>query len=155
MTFENIRFGTAKSVRFFAVATLASALGCSSVMGYAAETDPHQDSTNARIQAMHDKLKITPAEESLWQKMTQVMRDDAKAMDALIQERTDHSQSMNAVEDLQSYSKITEARAEGAKKLIPVFSALYASMSPAQKHEADIMFRNSDKKHAVKTSQSK
>ena len=82
------------------------------------------------------------------------MRDDAKAMDALIQARIDHSQDMNAIEDLESYSKITEARAEGAKKLIPVFSALYASMSAAQKHDADTMFHHSDKKHVVQTHQS-
>ncbi|MHB0989928.1 MAG: Spy/CpxP family protein refolding chaperone [Burkholderiales bacterium] len=136
-------------IRNLAAAALVSALALSSASGFAAGTDPHQDSTNARIQAMHDKLKITPAEEALWNKMAQVMREDAKTMDALIQARIDHSKSMNAVEDLESYSKITEARAEGAKKLIPVFSALYASMSPAQKHEADTMFRNSDKQHAV------
>ncbi|HET9114012.1 MAG TPA: Spy/CpxP family protein refolding chaperone [Burkholderiales bacterium] len=148
MTLKSNSFDFA-GVRNLAAAALVSVLAFSSANGVAAGTDPHQASTNARIQAMHDKLKITPAEEALWNKMAQVMREDAKTMDALIQARVDHSQSMNAVEDLESYSRITEARAEGAKKLIPVFSALYASMSPAQKHEADTMFRNSDKQHAV------
>ena len=154
MTFRSNSFDFA-GIRNFAAAALVSVLVFSSASGFAADTDPHQDSTNARIQAMHDKLKITPAEEALWNKMAQVMREDAKTMDALIQARIDHSKTMNAVEDLESYSKITEARAEGAKKLIPVFSALYASMSQTQKQQADTMFRNSDKKHAVQPRQSK
>ncbi|MHB1677060.1 MAG: Spy/CpxP family protein refolding chaperone [Sulfuriferula sp.] len=154
MRLKSNRFDFA-GVRFFAAVSLASTLSFSAVSGFAAGNDPHQDSTNARIQTMHDKLKITPAEEALWNKMAQVMREDAKTMDALIQARVEHSQSMNAVEDLESYSKITEARAEGSKKLIPVFSALYASMSPAQKQQADSMFRNGNKKHAVQPRQSK
>ena len=154
MTFRNNQFDFA-GARLIAAAVLGCSLAITSANGIAAVTDPHQESVNARIQAMHDKLKITPAEEALWNKMAQVMRDDAKIMDGLIQARIDRGNTMNAVQDLESYSRITEARAEGARKLVPAFSALYASMSPAQKQLADTMFRNSDKKHAVQTGQSK
>ncbi len=154
MTFKSKPFDFA-GIRYLAAAALGSILVIASASAGAAGADPHQEQMNARIQAMHDKLKITPAEEPLWSKMVQVMRDDAKTMDALIQARLDRSKSMNAVEDLESYSKITQARADGARKLIPVFSALYASMSPEQKKLADTMFRNSDKQQAVQARQPK
>ncbi len=49
---------------------------------------------------------------------------------------------MTAVDDLRSYSAITDAHAEGLKKFIPVFEALYASMSDAQKKNVDTLFHN-------------
>ncbi len=48
---------------------------------------------------------------------------------------------MNAVDNLKSYGEISEAHADSIKKLIPVFADLYASMSDAQKKEADALFR--------------
>ncbi len=57
-----------------------------------------------------------------------------------------HAKGMTAVDDLKSYGEITEARADGVKKLIPVFSDLYASMSDAQKKEADNLFRHGERK---------
>jgi hypothetical protein len=48
---------------------------------------------------------------------------------------------MTAVDDLKSYGEIADAHADGIKKLTPVFAALYASMSDAQKKEADAIFR--------------
>jgi hypothetical protein len=49
---------------------------------------------------------------------------------------------MTAVDDLKTYSAIAEAHANGIKTLIPVFEALYVSMSDTQKKEADILFRD-------------
>ena len=49
---------------------------------------------------------------------------------------------MNAVDDLKSYSEITEAHARGLKRFISVFEPLYASMSDAQKKDADTLFRH-------------
>jgi len=39
---------------------------------------------------------------------------------------------MTAVDNLQSYSAIVEAHAEGLKKFVPAFEALYTSMSDTQ-----------------------
>ncbi len=99
------------------------------------------DRVEARITMLHAKLGITPAQEDLWQNVTQVMRDNAQTMKALTQARADKAKTMTAVEDLTSYSEITNAHAEGLKKFIPVFEALYASMSDAQKAQADTLFR--------------
>lgn len=95
----------------------------------------------ARIKDLHARLKITPAQEDLWNKATQVMRENAKTMDALRKARSEKAQTMTAVEDFKSYGEITEAHADGIKKFVPVFSTLYDSMSDAQKKNADTIFR--------------
>jgi BON domain/LTXXQ motif family protein len=96
----------------------------------------------ARIKDMHARLKITPVQEDQWAKVAQVMRDNAKSLDALTQSRFEHAKTMTAVEDLKSYGDITDAHADGIKKFTPVFATLYGSMSDAQKKEADGLFRN-------------
>lgn len=100
------------------------------------------DRVEARIKELYAKLKITPAQEEPWNKVTQVMRNDAKTMEALIMARSEKESTMNAVDDLKSYSTITEAHADYLRKFIPVFEALYASMSDAQKKSADTLFRH-------------
>jgi len=99
------------------------------------------DHVEARITRLHATLHITPAQEDLWTTVTQVMRDNAKTMDALTKTRADQAPTMTAVEDLHSYAAITNAHAEGLTKFIPAFEALYASMSDAQKADANTMFR--------------
>ncbi len=94
----------------------------------------------ARIIAFHSKLKITEAQEGQWNKLAQVMRENAITMNALIKVRTEKGNTLNAVEDLKSYSEITDAHAAGLHKFIPVFEVLYAGMSEAQKKNADKIF---------------
>ena len=96
----------------------------------------------ARIKELHARLKITPEQEELWNKVTQVMRDNAKTMEALIKARSENASNMTAVDDLKSYNDIAEAHADGLKKFIPVFEPLYASMSDTQKKNADTLFRH-------------
>jgi len=95
----------------------------------------------ARIVEMHAKLKITPAQEDQWAQVALVMRENAKSLDALTRSRSEHAKTMTAVDDLKSYGEIADAHADGIKKLTPVFAALYAGMSDAQKKEADAIFR--------------
>jgi protein CpxP len=144
-----------RSMRLIAAAALISTLAFAPGVVLGAEKDAHQDRTELRIKELHTKLKITPAEESQWAKVAETMRDDAKNMDTLIQDRLDHAKGMTAVDDLKAYSKIADARAEGVKKLIPEFTALYDSMSDAQKKEADTLFRNGEHKHGHKPSKAK
>jgi hypothetical protein len=99
------------------------------------------DPVEARIKDLHARLKITPAQEDLWNNVTQVMRENAKTMDALRKARSEKAQTMTAVEDFKTYGEITEVHADGIKKFVPVFSALYDSMSDAQKKNADTIFR--------------
>lgn len=96
----------------------------------------------ARIAQLHKELKITPDQEKDWNTMAQDMRDNAQQMSSLLQERaaTSKSKPLNAVDNLRSYQKITDAHADGLKKITPDFEKLYAEMSPTQKKTADTIF---------------
>jgi hypothetical protein len=103
---------------------------------------PRADRVEARIKELHAKLEITPAQEESWNSVAQVMRDDAKTMEALIKARSEKASAMSAVDDLKSYGEIAEAHANGLKKFTSVFEPLYAGMSDAQKKSADTLFRH-------------
>jgi hypothetical protein len=109
-----------------------------------ADEKHHEERVETRIKSMHEKLNITADQQVLWGKVDACMREDAKVMDGLTQARHDHAKQMTAIDDLNSYAEITTAHAEGIKKLIPVFSALYDSMSDEQKKSADALFQHGD-----------
>jgi LTXXQ motif family protein len=108
------------------------------------------DPVEARIKDLHTRLKITSAQEDLWNKAAQMMRENATAMDALRKARTEKTQTMTAVDDFKSYGEMAEAHADGIRKFVPVFSALYDSMSDAQKKNADTIFRRGSGQKASK-----
>jgi putative NIF3 family GTP cyclohydrolase 1 type 2 len=109
------------------------------------------DRVEARIKELQTKLKITPAQEELWNNVTLVMRDNAKKMEELINARSEAASTMTAIDDLKSYGEIVEAHAEGIRNFIPAFEPLYASMSDAQKKRADTLFSH----HGLKKSKAK
>ena len=146
---------TYASLQFITAATLVATLLFAPEVVFATDKDAHEDRTELRIKEMHAKLKITSAQEEQWAKVAQTMLDDAKTMDALTQIRVDHAKDMTAVGDLKSFGEIADAYANGIKKMIPVFADLYASMSDAQKKEADAFFRYGYEKHSHKNSHKK
>src|SRR5208282_4601248 len=96
----------------------------------------------SHIKSLHDQLKITPAQESQWAAVAQAMRDSSNQMQTLVQQRAQNSKTMTAVDDLHSYQAIARAHLEGLNKLVPAFETLYASMSDAQKKNADGVFQH-------------
>lgn len=143
--------------RLFALSALVATLAFTPVVVFAADKDVHEDRVEMRVKEMHNKLNITAAQEAQWGKVKQVMLDDAKNMDKLTHARVEHEKEMNAVDNLKSYAEISEAHADGIKKLIPEFADLYAGMSDAQKKQADAMFRRGghEHRHGHKKMQSK
>lgn len=107
----------------------------------------------ARIKSLHERLKITPAQETQWNAFAQVMRDNAQHMQSLIEKRRQNSGTMNAVDDLRSYQEVADAHAQGLEKLIPAFQALYDTMSPEQKKNADAVFHQ-NRRHRHHTASS-
>jgi hypothetical protein len=103
-------------------------------------------SMDARITKLHDQLKITPAQEEQWNKLAQVMRENGVALRAAVEVRKEKG-TMNAVDDLKSYSAVMDAQSEGMHKFIPAFEALYASLSDEQKKTADTVFTRHHWKH--------
>jgi LTXXQ motif family protein len=106
----------------------------------------HEDWVETRIQELHQKLKITAAQESQWNNFAEVMRDNAQTVDAVLKERSEKLHTMSAVEDLRSYEKLADAHADGLRKLVPAFETLYNTMSEDQKKTADVVFAKHEKR---------
>jgi hypothetical protein len=100
------------------------------------------DPVEARIKELHSRLHITAAQQSQWDKLVQVMRDNAKAMTDLQEQRKQDAKAMTAVDAVKSYQAVIEAHEAGMAKFVPAFQDLYDSMSDAQKKTADAMFRS-------------
>jgi acyl-coenzyme A synthetase/AMP-(fatty) acid ligase len=133
-----------KTARALAAAALLASLAFAPATVLAAK-DSGEARAEARIKDMHAKLRITAVQEAQWGKVADVMRDNAKAMETLTNSRHLNAKNMTAVDDLKSYGEITDAHADGIKRLTPVFELLYADMSDAQKKRADEMFRHRGK----------
>jgi protein CpxP len=136
---------TYAAARTVAAAALAATIAFAPTLVFAAKAS-HEDRVEMRIKEMHAKLDITASQEDQWAKVVEVMRENAKAMDALTKARHEHARTMTAIDDLISYGEITEAHADGIKKFTPVFASLYAEMSDDQKNDADTLFRQGHKK---------
>jgi len=106
-------------------------------------------SVEARIKRLHDRLKITAAETDLWNQVAQVMRDNARDLDTLIRSRDHDARTMSAVDNLRNYQKIADAHADGLKKLVTAFGALYDAMPDSQKATADAVFGRRVRGHAA------
>ncbi len=102
---------------------------------------------DALIDHLHDSFKVTPQQETLWQNVAKVMRENALTLSNLAKARSEHAKTATAVDDLKSYAEISEAHAAGTKRLIKVFQTLYDSMSPEQKSAADAEFRDHFREH--------
>lgn len=164
MKLSGNQFTYASTRLLVAVAALVATMAFAPGAVLAAGKDAHEDRAELRVKDMHTKLMITSAQEAQWAKVAQAMRDDAKTMDSLTQDRIAHAKDMTAVDDLKSYGEIADAHANGIKKLTPLFADLYASMSDAQKKVADTLFRHGGHnrgdhmhghKHGQKTSEGK
>lgn len=134
------RFAASRTMA--AAAIIATMFLAGSPAMAARDKDQTQDQAEARVKDLHAKLNITTAEEDQWAKVAKVMRDNAKELDQLSNERAAKAKDMDAVDDLKSYGEIAEAHADGVKKLTPVFATLYDSMSKEQQSKADELFRN-------------
>ena len=96
--------------------------------------------TEAQIKQLQGALKITDAQKELWNNLTQVMRENAKEMDAITKDRTEKTMTMNSVEQMKFRVQISQAHLDQLKKFIPPFEALYDSMLDKQKKATDTIF---------------
>jgi len=109
------------------------------------------DRAEAHIKKLRAELKITPAQEELWKRVVEVMRENEQTMDALHKSRADQAATMTAVDDVKSYAAIANAHADGLKKFASAFEPLYNSMSDEQKKNADKVFSPSSSRPTKST----
>jgi LTXXQ motif family protein len=103
---------------------------------------PVFDPIAERLKYLHDRLRITPAQEPLWADLARVMQDNAKAVAPLIREQLQVTKNRTAVETLDIYERLGEVQLEGLKNFLAAFRALYDQLSDQQKI-ADVIFRTS------------
>jgi hypothetical protein len=103
------------------------------------------EASEARIKELRGSLQITAAQESLWNNVAQIMRDNAATFRANVPDRSTGPDTSTAVDDLKAFQIIADEHANGLRKLIPAFEALYASMTPAQQKHADGVFRKHER----------
>ncbi len=100
------------------------------------------DGIEQRIADLHAKLKITPEQQPQWDQFAQVMRDNAHDMEGTFKARIKAMPSMTATQNMKSYAELAASHARNVEKLVPVFQALYDTMSEDQKRAADEIFRD-------------
>jgi hypothetical protein len=107
-----------------------------------AATSSKPETVDQRIASLKTALKITPDQESKWKDVAQAMKDNANAMDKLVQEKKPEMANMTAVQDLKTYEDFTKVHLDGMKNLRSSFEALYNAMPDAQKKNADQVFQS-------------
>ncbi len=106
-------------------------------------------SIEKHIRNLHERLRITAAEETLWTSVAKSMRDSTDDLDRVLDKRNALASDASAIDDLNSYADVAQAHADSVKKLSMVFGPLYAAMPDDQKKLADQVFTqrgNQDKK---------
>ena len=104
--------------------------------------DPGRD-VDGRIAYLKADLKITDAQSPLFDKVANVMRENAKAMGEAAQSlRGDPNQPRTAITRLEVRAKFAQLRADGETKMLAAFRPLYQAMSPDQQKAADEMFEH-------------
>lgn len=128
-------------------AMLAAALALPA-SGWAAETPAaatpasHREAVEQRIADMHATLKITPAQEAIFNSFAQVMLDNAQSMQAVVEKANADAAKRTAEESLTAYATVAAEHAKNVAMLSGAFGTLYASLTPEQKLAADDMFRS-------------
>lgn len=100
----------------------------------------HEARVEERIRYLHNQLKITPEQEPQWKTFADTMRENGATMARLYRERMENK-TASALDDMTQYAALTQANADGAKKLADTFAPLYASFPAEQKTLADSTFR--------------
>lgn len=105
------------------------------------DQQPHRDYTarlEHRIDHLKSELKITPAQEPLFDSLAQAMRDNATEMQQTFGNlRGDRDQPHTAVDRLQTEVQLTQLRVGQDQRLLDAFKPLYASLTTDQQKTAD------------------
>jgi LTXXQ motif family protein len=103
--------------------------------GFASQVRQH-------IGQLRTELRITPAQDAQWNQFAQVMEQNARNMHDALEQRGTQLNTTNAAQDMQSYAHLAQVHAEDMQRLSAAFQSLYDSMAPAQRQNADDVFRN-------------
>ena len=101
----------------------------------AAKVDKHN-------KQLHDQLQITPQQQPQWDRFAAVTSSNAADIGQAFSERGAKLDTMNALENMQSFAHVAQVHAANMQKAADAFEALYATFSSEQKQVADDVFRD-------------
>ena len=104
------------------------------------ETSHASRGMSGYLAALHQELKITPAEEPLWTTFATSMKDSAAQLGEAYRQRREQLPTMNALADMNSFIGLEQMRLDGLKKSSSAFAALYQTMPADQQKVADTIF---------------
>lgn len=96
--------------------------------------------SETRIRKLHDRLRITADQETLWANVAQVMRSNEDGFRTDLNNQTRDLKNASAVNDLKTFQTIADHHASGLKAFLPPFEKLYDAMPAAQQKRADGLF---------------
>jgi protein CpxP len=97
------------------------------------------------IEQVHDQLGISASEQPQWNQFAQVMRDNALRTEEAFAARGASLATMNAVSNMESYTKLAQLHAENMQKLATAFQSLYNTFPLQQKKVVDAIFWHSSR----------
>jgi hypothetical protein len=108
------------------------------ILAQARPNTPPAPNVEANIASLRQKLQITPAQETPFSAVANVMRENARAEASAVHQPPANA---TAVDDLRAEIQYDEVELAGLKRLLPALEALYSTLSPTQKKMADAVFR--------------
>jgi hypothetical protein len=97
------------------------------------------DPVEAQLGDIKKRLSITAAQQPQFDQFAAVVKQNAQAMDALMQQAAQGAEK-SAVEGLRTAASFAQTEADNLKRLLPALEALYASLTDPQKRKADQLF---------------
>ena len=91
---------------------------------------------DGRIAFLKAELKITPEQETQWQSVATALRQNANALDQVINSARQQRGAMDAVQRLTEREQFDKVRSQNDDRLLSAFKPLYASLSPEQQQIA-------------------
>lgn len=87
-----------------------------------------------RIAFLRTELKVTPAQEPLWEAVAETLREGARASEPMMQQRATAQTLLSALEGRE---RALSARLESVRRLRAVVEPFYAALTEMQKATAD------------------
>ncbi|HEX2150471.1 MAG TPA: Spy/CpxP family protein refolding chaperone [Stellaceae bacterium] len=103
------------------------------------QAEPAGNPIDTRLAEIKKRLNITAAQQPQFEKFADIVKQNAQAMEALMQKEQQNAKQ-NALEGLRTAASFAQVEADNLKRLVPALEALYASLSEQQKRTADQLF---------------
>ncbi len=97
------------------------------------------DPVEAQLGNIKKRLNITAAQQPQFDEFATVVKQNAQAMEALMQKAAQGAEK-SAVDGLRTAASFAQTEADNLKRLVPALELLYASLTDQQKRTADQLF---------------